>query len=37
MNILIVDDEIYALEALAFLLKESSFDFKEILRRLRKS
>ncbi len=30
MNILIVDDEIYALEALAFLLKESSFDFKEI-------
>lgn len=30
MNILIVDDEIYALEALAFLLKESSFSFQEI-------
>lgn len=30
MNILIIDDEIYALEALAFLLKESSFSFDHI-------
>ena len=30
MNVLIIDDEIYALEALAFLLKESSFSFDEI-------
>lgn len=30
MNILIIDDEIYALEALEFLLKESSFSFEHI-------